>query len=318
MKLLTFKLGGVENLGALTDTGVVSLSAAAPEDLRFSSMQHFIEAGEPALVRAYAVLQSRPATIPSDQVGWVAPLPLPAQIRDCLGFEEHLKNSFESAIKLSAMAADDPMKAEQALRASGRFAVPDVWYQQPLYYKANRFSVAQSGKDIVWPAYSEVMDFELELACIIGKKGKDIKKGNAEDHIFGYTIYNDLSARDAQMLESPGMLGPAKSKDFDDSIILGPVIVTKDELDDPYNLRMQARVNGETWCDNNSNTIHWTFSDMIAHISKSETLHPGEVIGSGTVGLGCGLEHLRFLNDGDTVELEIEKIGVISNKVIRG
>ncbi len=318
MKLLTFKLGGVENLGALTDTGVVSLSAAAPEDLMFSSMQHFIEAGEPALVRAYAVLESSPATIPSDQVGWVAPLPLPAQIRDCLGFEEHLKNSFESAIKLSAMAADDPMKAEQALRSSGRFAVPDVWYQQPLYYKANRFSVAQSGKDIVWPAYSEVMDFELELACIIGKKGKDIKKGNAEDHIFGYTIYNDLSARDAQMLESPGMLGPAKSKDFDDSIILGPVIVTKDELDDPYNLRMQARVNGETWCDNNSNTIHWTFSDMIAHISKSETLHPGEVIGSGTVGLGCGLEHLRFLNDGDTVELEIEKIGVISNKVIRG
>jgi 2-keto-4-pentenoate hydratase/2-oxohepta-3-ene-1,7-dioic acid hydratase in catechol pathway len=318
MKLLTFKLGGVEHLGALTDTGVVSLSAAAPEDLRFSSMQHFIEAGEPALVRAYAVLESRPATIPSDQVGWVAPLPLPAQIRDCLGFEEHLKNSFESAIKLSAMAADDPMKAERALRASGRFAVPEVWYQQPLYYKANRFSVAQSGKDIVWPAYSEVMDFELELACIIGKKGKDIKKGNAEDHIFGYTIYNDLSARDAQMLESPGMLGPAKSKDFDDSIILGPVIVTKDELDDPYNLRMQARVNGETWCDNNSNTIHWTFSDMIAHISKSETLHPGEVIGSGTVGLGCGLEHLRFLNDGDTVELEIEKIGVISNKVIRG
>lgn len=318
MKLLTFKLGGVEHLGALTDTGVVSLSAAAPEDLRFSSMQRFIEAGEPALVRAYAVLESSPATIPSDQVGWVAPLPLPAQIRDCLGFEEHLKNSFESAIKLSAMAADEPMKAEQALRASGRFAVPDVWYQQPLYYKANRFSVAQSGKDIVWPAYSEVMDFELELACIIGKKGKDIKKGNAEDHIFGYTIYNDLSARDAQMLESPGMLGPAKSKDFDDSIILGPVIVTKDELDDPYNLRMQARVNGETWCDNNSNTIHWTFSDMIAHISKSETLHPGEVIGSGTVGLGCGLEHLRFLNDGDTVELEIEKIGVISNKVIRG
>jgi len=318
MKLLTFKLGGVENLGALTDTGVVSLSAAAPEDLMFSSMQHFIEAGEPALVRAYAVLESSPATIPSDQVDWVAPLPLPAQIRDCLGFEEHLKNSFESAIKLSAMAADDPMKAEQALRASGRFAVPDVWYQQPLYYKANRFSVAQSGKDIVWPAYSEVMDFELELACIIGKKGKDIEKGNAEDHIFGYTIYNDLSARDAQMLESPGMLGPAKSKDFDDSIILGPVIVTKDELDDPYNLRMQARVNGETWCDNNSNTIHWTFSDMIAHISKSETLHPGEVIGSGTVGLGCGLEHLRFLNDGDTVELEIEKIGVISNKVIRG
>jgi 2-keto-4-pentenoate hydratase/2-oxohepta-3-ene-1,7-dioic acid hydratase in catechol pathway len=162
------------------------------------------------------------------------------------------------------------------------------------------------------------MDFELEMACVIGKKGKDISTDNAEDHIFGYTIYNDFSARDAQMLESPGMLGPAKSKDFDDSIILGPVIVTKDELNDPYNLRMQARINGETWCDSNSNTIHWKFSDMIAHISKSETLYPCEVIGSGTVGLGCGLEHLRFLDDGDIVELEIEKIGVISNRVIKG
>ena len=317
MKLLTFKLAGTEYLGALTDTGIFNLSAAAPEDIAFSSMQHFIEAGQLALDRAYALLGSSSVSIPSDQVDFLAPLPLPPQIRDCLGFEEHLKNSFESAMKLSAMAADDPVVAERELRASGRFTVPEVWYQQPLYYKANRFSVAESGKDVVWPAYSEVMDFELEMACIVGKKGKDISKVNAEDHIFGYTIYNDFSARDAQILESPGMLGPAKSKDFDDSIILGPVIVTKDELDDPYSLRMQARVNGETWCDSNSSTIHWKFSDMIAHISKSETLHPGEVIGSGTVGFGCGLEHLRFLNDGDIVELEVEKIGVISNKVTR-
>ena len=317
MKLLTFELQGTEYLGALTSTGVVNLSTAAPEDSAFSSMQHFIEAGQAALDRAYALLESSSVSIPSDQVDWIAPLPVPAQIRDCLGFEEHLKNSFESAIKVSAMAADDPVKAEEEFRASGRFAVPQVWYQQPLYYKANRFSVAQSGKDIVWPAYSQVMDFELEMACIIGTKGKDITRDNAEEHIFGYTIYNDFSARDTQMLEAPGMLGPAKSKDFDDSIILGPVIVTKDELDDPYNLRMQARVNGETWCDGNSNTMHWLFSDMIAHISKSETLYPGEVIGSGTVGFGCGLEHLRFLNDGDIVELEVEKIGVISNRVIR-
>ena len=317
MKLLTFELQGSEYLGALTDNGVVNLSAAAPDDLAFSSMQHFIEAGQPALDRAYAQLASSPDTIASDQINWLAPLPVPAQIRDCLGFETHLKNAFESAVKVSAMAADDPVKAEEELRASGRFVVPEVWYQQPIYYKANRFSVAPTGKDIVWPAYSQIMDFELEMACIIGKKGKDITKSNADDHIFGYTIYNDFSARDAKMLESPGMLGPAKGKDFEDSIILGPVIVTKDELDDPYNLRMQARVNGETWCDNNSSTIHWTFSDMIAHISMGETLHPGEVIGSGTVGLGCGLEQLRFLNDGDIVELEIEKIGVISNKVIK-
>jgi 2-keto-4-pentenoate hydratase/2-oxohepta-3-ene-1,7-dioic acid hydratase in catechol pathway len=317
MKLLTFELQGSQHLGALTGAGVINLSAAAPNELAFSSMQHFIEAGQPALDRAYALLASSPATLASDQINWLAPLPIPVQIRDCLGFEEHLKNAFESAVKVSAMGADDPTKAEEELRATGRFEVPEVWYQQPIYYKANRFSVAESGKDIVWPAYSEIMDFELEMACIIGKKGKDISKDDAHEHIFGYTIYNDFSARDAQMLESQGMLGPAKGKDFEDSVILGPVIVTKDELNDPYNLRMQARVNGETWCDNNSNTIHWKFSDMIAHISMGETLHPGEVIGSGTVGLGCGLEHLRFLNDGDIVELEIDQIGVISNKVIK-
>jgi 2-keto-4-pentenoate hydratase/2-oxohepta-3-ene-1,7-dioic acid hydratase in catechol pathway len=317
MKLLTFELQGSQYLGALTQAGVVNLSATVPDELAFSSMQDFIEAGQPALDLAYAVLASSPAIIDSDRINWLAPLPLPVQIRDCLGFEEHLKNAFESAVKVGAMAADDPVKAEEELRASGRFAVPEVWYQQPIYYKANRFSVAPTGKEIAWPAYSQIMDFELEMACIIGKKGQDISKDKAHEHIFGYTIFNDFSARDAQMLESQGMLGPAKGKDFDDSIILGPVIVTKDELTDPYNLRMQARVNGETWCDNNSSTIHWKFSDMLAHISMDETLHPGEVIGSGTVGLGCGLEHLRFLNDGDIVELEIEKIGIISNKVIK-
>jgi 2-keto-4-pentenoate hydratase/2-oxohepta-3-ene-1,7-dioic acid hydratase in catechol pathway len=317
MKLLTFELQGSQYLGALTQAGVVNLSATVPDELAFSSMQDFIEAGQPALDLAYAVLASSPAIIDSDWINWLSPLPLPVQIRDCLGFEEHLKNAFESAVKVGAMAADDPVKAEEELRASGRFAVPEVWYQQPIYYKANRFSVAPTGKEIAWPAYSQIMDFELEMACIIGKKGQDISKDKAHEHIFGYTIFNDFSARDAQMLESQGMLGPAKGKDFDDSIILGPVIVTKDELTDPYNLRMQARVNGETWCDNNSSTIHWKFSDMIAHISMGETLHPGEVIGSGTVGLGCGLEHLRFLNDGDIVELEIDQIGVISNKVIK-
>jgi hypothetical protein len=135
MKLLTFKLQSEEYLGALTDTGVVNLSAAAPEDLAFSSMQQFIEAGQPALDRAYALLASGPASIPSDQVDWLAPLPIPYSNTYCLGFEEHLKNAFESAIKLSAMATDDPGKAEHEFRASGRFAAPDVWYQQPLKHK---------------------------------------------------------------------------------------------------------------------------------------------------------------------------------------
>ena len=130
MKLLTFKLHGSDYLGVLTDAGVVNLSAAAEGDSAFSSMQNFIEAGQPALDRAYALLALSSAVIPAEQLEWLAPLPLPAQIRDCLGFEEHLKNSYKSAIKLGAMAADDPIKAEQALQASGRFTVPEVRYQQ--------------------------------------------------------------------------------------------------------------------------------------------------------------------------------------------
>ena len=133
MKLLTFKQQGSDYLGSLTDAGVFNLSAAAEWDSAFSSMQHFIEAGKPALDRAYAMLASGSDFIPAQQVEWLAPLTCPAQIRDCLGFEEHLKNSYKSAIKLSSMAAADPAKAEQELQASGRFSVPEVWYQQPLY-----------------------------------------------------------------------------------------------------------------------------------------------------------------------------------------
>ena len=160
------------------------------------------------------------------------------------------------------------------------------------------------------------MDFELELACVIGRRGKDIAKGAAPAHIFGYTVFNDFSARDAQGIEMEGRLGPAKGKDFDGANVLGPCIVTADEIGDPYALRMQARVNGETWCDASSSTMHWKFDDLVAHISQGETLHPGEIIGSGTVGGGCGLEHARFLSSGDLVELEIEKIGTLRNRVL--
>ena len=114
------------------------------------------------------------------------------------------------------------------------------------------------------------------------------------------------------------MLGPAKSKDFDNANAMGPVIVTADEIGDPYNLYMRASVNGEMLCDSSSSTMKWRFEDMIAYASKGETLHPGEMIGSGTVGWGCGLEHLKFLQDGDVVELEIEKIGVLRNAVRKG
>ena len=156
----------------------------------------------------------------------------------------------------------------------------------------------------------------MRLACVIGRGGKDISRQEAHDHIFGYMIFNDLSARDAQALEMEGRLGPAKGKDFDKGNVFGPCLVTADEIGDPYALRMLARVNGETWCDSNSSTMHWRFDDLIEHISRDETLYPGEIIGSGTVGDGCGLEHGRFLRSGDVIELEIEKIGVLKTCVV--
>jgi len=316
MKLLTFSIDGEDRLGALWGDEIVDLTTTLSDDARFTTMQALIEGGEEALSVARAATETSDQKLARDAVQWRAPLPQPLQMRDFLSFEQHLKNSFESAIKITARDSDDPVSAEQKLRASGRFDVPEIWYRQPVYYKANRFAVAATGEDIIWPSYSNLMDFELEIACVIGRTGRDIVHNDADDYIFGYTIFNDFSARDAQVAEQLGMLGPAKGKDFDKANVLGPVIVTRDEIPDPYALSMRARINGELLCDGHSSTMYWKFADMIAHVSQGETLHAGEVLGSGTVGWGCGLEHLKFLQHGDIVELEIEGIGRLKNRVL--
>ncbi|RME68182.1 MAG: fumarylacetoacetate hydrolase family protein [Alphaproteobacteria bacterium] len=325
MRLVTFQgASGTDRLGALVDGDwVFDLQAAAAangQDSRpFASMLSLIESGAGGLEAARRLLDVKivDALVAPGAYRLRAPLPVPPQMRDFLSFEEHLKNSLESAIKIRAAMSDDPQKAEAELRASGRFRISPVWYQQPVYYKCNRFAVCGPDETVVWPAYSQIMDYELELAAVIGRQGRDIKREDARDHIFGFTIFNDFSARDAQTKEMEGLLGPAKGKDFDNANALGPCIVTVDEIGDPYDLAMAARVNGVEWSRGHSGTIYWTFEDMIAHVSQGETLYPGEVIGSGTVGRGCGLELMRFLSDGDVVELEIEKIGVLRNRVVR-
>ena len=122
-----------------------------------------------------------------------------------------------------------------------------------------------------------MLDYELEFGVILGKGGKNIAKDKARAHIFGYLIFNDVSARDIQMREMQGQLGPTKGKDFDTGNILGPWLVTADEVPDPYNLTMVARVNGEEWSRGNTGTMHHKFEDMIAHASADETLHRGRV-----------------------------------------
>lgn len=324
MKLATFAIDRVDRLGALLPDGrMIDLAETArrhgADAQPFASMQALIEAGETGLDAARALLDDGSRTVAVDlgAAKLRAPLPRPVQMRDCLSFEMHLKNAFESTMKLAARRQADPAAAEAAMRASGRYAVPEIWYRQPIYYKANRFAVSDPDAAISWPAYSAVMDFELEIACVIGRGGCDIAAADVDAHIFGYTIFNDFSARDAQAAEQSGTLGPAKGKDFDGANAMGPVIVTRDELPDPYALAMRARVNGETWTDGSTATMHWRFPAIIEHISRGETLYPGEVIGSGTVGWGCGLEHMRFLADGDEVELEIEGIGILRNRVFR-
>lgn len=162
-------------------------------------------------------------------------------------------------------------------------------------------------------SYSNVMDYELEIACVVGKRGIDLTTEEAEKHIFGYMIYNDFSARDTQLREMEGRLGPAKGKDF--CTAMGPYLVTADEIENVYNLRMTAKINGEIWSDGNTSTMYRSFADIISYVSQSETLVPGDILGSGTVGNGCGLELGKFLNDGDVIELEIERLGILRNQV---
>ena len=304
MKLVTFRPpDGADRVGVLVDDGrrVVDCSAAAP------TMQALIESGEAGLDRVREIEGSANGSLPLEEVRLRPPVPVPAQIRDCLCFEEHLLNALRVARQIAEQRGEDP---------GDRYAIPEVWYRQPVYYKANRFACSGHDEDVPWPAYASMLDFELEFGAWIGTPGKDIEREDARGHIFGYSIFNDFTARDAQLAEMQGQLGPAKGKDFDGANAIGPCIVTADEID-PYALTMIARVNGEELSRGSSSTMHWRFEDVIAHVSASETLHAGELLGSGTVGNGCGLELGRLLAPGDVVELEIEGIGVLRNRIVR-
>ncbi len=231
-----------------------------------------------------------------------SPMDIPTSLRDFYAFEQHVKTANENR---------------------GR-SVPEEWYQFPVFYYTYPGSIYGPEDTIPYPAYSNELDYELEIACVIGKAGINIPADQAEEHIFGFTIMNDWSARDIQRLEMKVGLGPAKSKDFATS--LGPCVVTLDELADRhtgrpgvYDLAMAARVNGVERSRGNMKDLYWSFGQMIERASQDVWLQPGNVIGSGTVGTGCLLELTKgqgaWLQPGDVVELEIERIGVLRNVV---
>jgi 2-keto-4-pentenoate hydratase/2-oxohepta-3-ene-1,7-dioic acid hydratase in catechol pathway len=327
MKLVTFEvqtqLGVFQRLGAflndeivdlnlgyvtyLTERGEASLAYQLAQALIPPDMIRFLEGGKASKKAARECFQfvdeNRPGKGPrnetilyqKEEIKILAPIPRPPLIRDFMSFEIHAKHGM----------------------FRGREEIPPVWYEIPVYYKANPGSVVGPDSDIEWPSYSGRLDYELEFACVIGREGRDISRADALEYIAGYTIFNDFSARDIQKKEMSLYLGPAKGKDFDTATAIGPTLVTADEIKDPNNLRMVARINGELWSEGNSKDMYWRFPQIIEYISKNETIYPGEVLGSGTVGFGCGLELNRFLKPGDVIELEVEGIGLLRNKIVK-
>ena len=296
MKLATFACGNIQRVGTVTsDGGIAELSD-------YPDMLAAIEAGIPALQTA-----KRGKVHSLKDIKLLAPIPRPPRLRDFLCFELHVRQSRANRY-LFGMGSErlDPAKVE----------IAKVWYERPVYYKGNTFSVVGHDAEVRWPAYSRIIDYELEIGVVIGRGGKNIPKDKALEHVFGYTVFNDFSARDEQYIEMQGQLGPAKGKDFDTGNALGPWITTADEIPDPQDLDMTARVNGETWSKGNSRDMKHGFRDIVAYASIEETLYPGEVLGSGTVGGGCGNELGRFLKHGDVVELEVGGIGVLRNRIV--
>ncbi len=324
MRLVTFVASGQQRIGALADGNariVDFLAASSNAGAAFNSMLALIEAGPAALVRAREIAaeaqRSGRGMVETESVKLLSPLPTPPQMRDFLCFEKHLIQAFTRIQRAQAAAGPEPEKALRELEQRGAFKPPKIWHERPSFYHPNRLGVCGTDQDVAWPAYSKTIDYELEFACVIGKPGRDIPKDKAREHIFGYTIFNDLSARDEQNLEMLSNLGPGKGKDFDNSNPLGPCITTADEIPDPYALEMIVRVDGEERGRGNSREMHWKYEDCIAFVSRDETVHPGEVFCSGTVGNGSGLETGRYVEPGQVVELEVEKIGVLRNRIVR-
>lgn len=230
-------------------------------------------------------------------------VPSPRTFRDFYAFEQHVKTC----------------------RAKRGLEMPAVWYQQPVFYFSNPTSIVGNDDPVFAPAGSNELDFELELGLVIGQGGRDISEKDAWKHVAGFTIVNDLSARDLQRQEMSVGLGPAKGKDF--ATAVGPQLVTLDEFEDRIDrenkvyLQMTARVNGKELSRGNSADMYFTWPQIIAHASRDAELFVGDLLGSGTVGTGCILElgpenTGGWLKPGDVVELEIERIGTLRTPIV--
>lgn len=222
----------------------------------------------------------------TDQVRLKAPVPRPCSIRDYSSYQAHVEFFQET-----------PQEA---------------WFRMPVCYKGNPGSVIGPEDTIFWPGFSDRLDYEMEYGIYIGKEGINIPRDQAREHIAGYTIFNDISARDWQQKEMTCYLGPYKGKDTCN--VMGPCLVTPDEVD-PADMRMVTRVNNEVWSEGNSGTSHWTVDQLVEYASLEETLYPGDFLAMGTIGKGSGIELDRWIRPGDLIEMEAEGIGTLRNRV---
>jgi 2-keto-4-pentenoate hydratase/2-oxohepta-3-ene-1,7-dioic acid hydratase in catechol pathway len=285
MRLVTYDSGAGPHPGALDPEGIRDLSVFV------ASIDQAVERGRSFLTGLASAMPQAPL-VSADGIRLLPPI-RPASLRDFLAFEEHARRGAE--------------------RRGDKLA--DAWYEIPIYYKGNHRQITGPDEDVTWPAFSERLDYEMEIAAVLGVRGRDLAGTVADEAIVGYTIMNDWSARDVQRLEMAARLGPAKSKDFATS--LGPTLVTWDEVDPRDGLAMIARVNGEVWSRGTSSDMHWTFPQMVEHVSRGEDVWPGDVYGSGTSFGCCGLDLDRWIQPGDVVELDIEGLGVLRNRVLK-
>lgn len=214
----------------------------------------------------------------------------PPAYRDFMAFEQHFRFSYDRA----------------------GTAVPDVLYELPVSYMGSTQAIIGPDDEVRWPSYARHMDYELELGIVIGRGGRDLTPDQALEHVLGFTLLNDFSARDIQFREMGGRLGPSKGKHF--ATAIGPAIVTLDAVD-PEALELRARINGDVWSSNSSGSILWSVAELVAWASAGEPLVAGTLLGTGTVGGGTGLELDRRLAPGDMVELELVGLGVLRNRI---
>lgn len=293
MKLVTYDRGGARRLGAWVAGGVIDLPDAV---------------GHPAFPTTLEALVARNGGTTLDAA------------REALSEEENAGAYAVPRARLLVPLLPSSLRGFQAFRgrgqrvAAGGGSAADGWQDAPAYFKGNHRSVLGPEEDLVWPAFTRELDYEVSVACVIGRPGRDLQPADADDVIFGYTLVNDWTARDVERDEVATGMGPAKSRDFATS--LGPCIVTPDEVD-PASLPLIARVDGAVWSAGNLRDAHWTFPEMIAHVSAGEDVLPGDVYGSGTFGGGSASGLGRRIEPGQVVELEAEGIGVLRTRVRR-